>query len=63
MLFNFNTFWKKIYSKLKRLNSNENKYLKSMKVIRGLLNIRKFLIVREKESENKIQRIEAVKFK
>jgi hypothetical protein len=48
---------------LKRLNSNENKYLKSMKVIRGLLNIRKFLIVREKESENKIQRIEAVKFK
>ena len=34
-----------------------------MKVIRGLLNIRKFLIVREKESENKIQRIEAVKFK
>ena len=46
---------------MKRLNSNENQILKSMKVIRDLLNIRKFLIIREKESENKIQRIEAVK--
>ena len=52
---------KKIFLKMKRLNSNENQILKSMKVIRDLLNIRKFLIIREKESENKIQRIEAVK--
>ena len=52
---------KKIFLKMKRLNSNENLILKSIKVIRDLLNIRKFLIIREKESENKIQRIEAVK--
>ncbi len=57
------THSEKKFLKTKRLNLNENKYLKSMKVIRDLLNIRKFLIVREKESENKIQIIEAVKFK
>ena len=52
---------KKVFIKMKRLNSNENQYLKGIKVIRDLLNIRKYLIIREKESENKIQRIEAVK--
>ena len=52
---------KKVFIKMKRLNSNENQFLKGIKVIRDLLNIRKYLIIREKESENKIQRIEAVK--
>ena len=52
---------KKVFSKMKRLNSPENRYLKAIKVIRDLLLIRKYLIKKEKECDNKIQKIEAVK--
>ena len=51
----------KVFLKMKRLNSPENKYLKAIKVIRDLFLIRKFLIKKNKEFENKIQKIEAVK--
>ena len=46
---------------MKRLNSPENKFLKAIKVIRSLLLIRKFLIKKDKECDNNIQKIEAVK--
>ena len=52
---------KKVFSKMKRLNSPENKFLKAIKVIRSLLLIRKFLIKKDKECDNNIQKIEAVK--
>ena len=52
---------KKVFLKMKRLTSPQNKLSKGIKVIRDLLKIRKYLIIKEKVKDNKIQKIEAIK--
>ena len=52
---------KKVFIKMKRLTSPENQFLKGIKVIRDILKIRKYLIIREREKENKLLKIDAVK--
>ena len=52
---------KKVFLKMKRLTSPQNQLSKGIKVIRDILTIRKYLIIKDKVKDNKIKKIEAIK--
>ena len=52
---------KKVFLKMKRLTSPQNQLSKGIKVIRDILTIRKYLIIKDKVKDNKIKKIEAMK--